>query len=72
MQKLTVLDFLCIHLHWQGGTIHQALQAVQDLPCNANSYPHKSHILFSLDAMEKSGLIETKSAGYDKLRNILK
>ena len=72
MEKLTVLDFLCIHLHWQGGTIHQALQAVQDLPGTTNSSPHRNHILFSLDAMEKSGLIDTKSAGYDNLRNILK
>ena len=71
MQKLTVLDFLCIHLHWQGGTIHQALQAVKDLD-NINSYPHKNHILFSLEAMEKSDLIDTNSAGYDKLKNILK
>ena len=71
MEKLTVLDFLCIHLHWQGGTIHQALQAVKDLD-NINSYPHKNHILFSLEAMEKSDLIDTNSAGYDKLKNILK
>ena len=72
MEKLTVLDLFCIHLGWQGRTIHQALQAVEDLPVNANSYPHKSHIIFSLEAMKKSDLIDTKSAGYDKLKNILK
>jgi hypothetical protein len=72
MEKLTVLDFLCVHLGWQGGTIHQALQAVQDLPGTANSYPHKNHILLSLEVMEKSDLIDTESAGYDKLKNILK
>lgn len=72
MEKLTVLEFLCIQLNWQGGTIHQALQAIQDLPDDNNTYPHKKHILSSLEAMEKSGLIDRNTAGYDKLKNILK
>lgn len=71
IEKLTVLQFLCIHLHWQGGTIHQALQAVKDLPDN-NAYPHRSHIAFSLAAMENSELIDRQSAGYEKLKSLLK
>lgn len=72
IQKLTVLQFLCIQLGWQGGTIHQALQEVKDNPENNNNYPNKNFISFSFAAMEKSNLIDRQSAGYEKLKELLK
>lgn len=72
VQKLTVLQFLCIQLGWQGGTIHQALQAVRDTSENNNNCPNKAFISFSFAAMEKSNLIDQQSAGYEKLKELLK
>ena len=72
IQKLTVLQFLCIQLGWQGGTIHQAFQAVMDISESNNNYPNKAFISFSFAAMEKSNLIDRHSAGYEKLKNLLK
>lgn len=72
VQKLTVLQFLCIQLGWQGGTIHQALQAVSDISESNNTYPNKAFIVFSFVAMEKSNLIDQQSAGYEKLKELLR
>lgn len=72
IQKLTVLQFLCIQLGWQGGTIHQALQALKDTPESSIAYPNKAFISLIFAAMEKSSLIDRQSAGYEKLKELLK
>lgn len=72
MEKLTVLDFLCIHLHWQGGTIHQALQELKDR-CNSElGYFNKGVIGMMWQECLKENVIDTKTAGFKEVENILK
>ena len=72
MEKITVLQFLCLQFGWQGGTIHQALQELKDR-CNSElGYFNKGVISMIWKECLKENLIDVNTAGYKEVGSILK
>ena len=72
MEKITVLEFLCLRFGWQGGTIHQALQELEDR-CNSElGYYNKLALGVMWRTYLHENLIDIKTAGFKEVENILK
>lgn len=72
METITVLEFLCSQFGWHSAAIHQALQELKDR-CNSElGYFNKGVIGMMWQECLKENVIDTKTAGFKEVENILK
>ena len=72
MEKITVLQFLCSQFGWQGGTTTKAKLELKDR-CNSElGYFNKGVISVAWEQCLEENIIDTKTAGFKEVENILK